>query len=202
MNLKSLSLHTMYCLKCRKQTADKNPQTSEIKGRPITKAVCAICGTAKQQFTKKSSTQAGRGLVLDAVNLWRRKNCGGRARDLLPGEKHAACYSYIGPGTRIDLPEVRNYPPYDKVDAIGRTHDLAYEKAFAMTDPQAKKDAIRAADTAMISELKKHGKEGTIAAKAIGLKMKLEDSGKVGQQVIKTVVGKDYTGKGHRRRYG
>ena len=191
----------MYCLKCKAHTADKAPKMEEVKGRMLQKATCAQCGGAKRQFAKKTTTQSGKGIALDVVNLWRRKNCGGKARDLLPGEKHPGCYNYAGPGTVLNAKTLAT-KPYDAVDAVARTHDLAYERAFKMTDPQKKKDAIRAADSEMVSELKSKGLDKTMAAKAIGVKMKLEDSGKLGQTVVKTVVGKDYTGKGHRRRHG
>jgi hypothetical protein len=184
----------MYCLKCQAHTQSKNPKLVSVGGRSVKKATCAQCGGAKRQFASK---QKGAGLALDAVNLYRKTACGGRARPLLPGEKHPGCYNFAGPGTVLNA-QTLAYPPYDAVDAVAKTHDIAYDAAFKMTDPQAKKDAIRAADVAMINELKSKGLQNSLAAKAIGVKMNLENSGGVGRTLVKTFVGKDYTGKGRK----
>lgn len=186
----------MYCLKCKEHTKNSDEKTVSSGGRMMMKASCNQCGGAKSQFMKK---QKGKGLGLAAANLFRKTACGGKARPLLPGERHVGCSNWAGPGTVIN-DQTRNTPPYDAVDAVAKVHDFAYEKAFKMSDPAEKKKAIRAADEAMVSALKSKGLQNTLAAKAIGVKMSLENSGKVGQAVIKTVVGKDYTGKGRRRR--
>lgn len=186
----------MYCLKCKAHTKNADEKTVAKGGRMMMKASCNQCGGAKSQFIAK---QKGKGLGLAAVNLFRKTSCGGKARPLLPGEKHPGCYNYAGPGTVMNAQTLAT-KPYDAVDAVARTHDIAYNTAFKMTDPAEKKKAIRAADEAMVSALKAKGLQNTLAAKAIGVKMSLENSGKVGQAVIKTVVGKDYTGKGRRRK--
>jgi len=138
----------------------------------------------------------GVGLFQTAANIYRKVSCGKKARKLLDGENHPACYNYCGPGTRIDLPEVRNFPPYDNVDAICRVHDLDYEKAFNEKDQNTKMKQIREADDRMIASMKKIGKEANISSLGIKLKKGIENLGDFGKKIIKTVVGKDYVGKG------
>lgn len=188
----------MYCLKCQAHTANKSHTLASVGGRHVEKAKCAQCGGAKRQFAAKPK-QKGKGFALDAVNLYRKTACGGRARPLLPGEKHPGCYNFAGPGTVMNEQTLAT-KPYDAVDAVARTHDIAYNSAFKLTDPQAKKDAIRAADTAMINELKSKGLQNSLAAKAIGVKMSLEDSGGVGRAIVKAGVGTNYVGKGKKRK--
>jgi hypothetical protein len=186
----------MYCLKCKAHTQSKNRTLASAGGRHVEKATCAQCGGAKRQFA--AAKQKGKGFVLNAANLYRKTACGGRARPLLPGEKHPGCYNFAGPGTVMNEQTLAT-KPYDGVDAVARTHDIAYNAAFKLTDPQAKKDAIRAADVAMINELKSKGLQNTLAAKAIGVKMTLENSGGIGRALVKAGVGTDYVGKGKRK---
>lgn len=48
-------MEEIYCLKCRKHTANKEkPEEHEILGRPVLKAICAVCGVKKGRFVKKS----------------------------------------------------------------------------------------------------------------------------------------------------
>ena len=61
------------------------------------------------------------------MNQYRKKYCNGLARPLLPGEYHPLCQNYTGPGTRMDLPEVRNFKPYPGgIDECSRIHDESY----------------------------------------------------------------------------
>ncbi len=52
----------------------------------------------------------------------------------------------------------------------------------------------------MINELKSKGLQNTLAAKAIGVKMSLENSGGIGRAIVKAGVGTDYVGKGRKRK--
>src|SRR4051794_2504683 len=103
--------------------------------------------------------------TLKLRNAIRRRVCGPGARDLLPGEKHAPCQNFTGPGTELDglVPNdprrrrVRDFPPYPGgIDACSREHDLLYEKAFAMTDLQARARAVRSADEVAIACYGRH----------------------------------------------
>lgn len=44
----------MYCLKCKKATANagKPVMTTTANGRRMAKSTCAVCGTKKSQFVK------------------------------------------------------------------------------------------------------------------------------------------------------
>lgn len=53
----------------------------------------------------------------------------GRPRPLLDGEYHVGLANFEGPGTRIDLPEVREAKPVNWEDAAAKKHDLAYYNA-------------------------------------------------------------------------
>ena len=48
------------------------------------------------------------------------------SRPLKDGEFHVLASNFCGPGTRIDLSEVKNYKPLNRPDAVCREHDLAY----------------------------------------------------------------------------
>jgi len=122
----------------------------------------------------------------NVANLYRRNFCNGRARPLLDGEIHPSCFNYCGPGTRIDLPNVRNYPPYNDIDEICRTHDLEYERANNY-EPADKEHLIREADEKMLRNIEQYpNEEGYNLAKlVIKAKNKLED---ITPSLIKTIL--------------
>jgi hypothetical protein len=93
----------------------------------------------------KHLKKLGNGLYQDIANVYRRNACDGKARDLLDGELHPLCNNFLGPGTRIDLPEVLNYPPYSKVDNCARDHDIAYLEAWDKPKKE-KENLIKKAD--------------------------------------------------------
>ena len=51
-------------------------------------------------------------------------------RYLKNGETHAPLHNFTGPGTRIDLPEVRNFKPYNGIDACSKIHDFQFVKIW------------------------------------------------------------------------
>jgi hypothetical protein len=79
-------------------------------------------------------------------NGLRKRLCHGRARDLYEGELHAPCHNYTGPGTRMDIPLVYNYQPYNEIDNCSRLHDIDYDGIFRMPAGKEKEQAIREAD--------------------------------------------------------
>lgn len=79
------------------------------------------------------------------ANLYR-KFAGSRSRPLERGEFHYGFHNYTGPGTRMDLEKVRNFPPYNNIDACSRTHDLDYGLAFAEPDMEKRALMVREAD--------------------------------------------------------
>ena len=79
-----------------------------------------------------------KGIYQDVTNFYRRNFCNGKSRPLLDGEFHPLCANFEGPGTKISLPEVRNFPPYNGVDSVAKQHDLDYFEAFKLPvgDPE------------------------------------------------------------------
>ncbi len=91
-----------------------------------------------------------------ASNAYRKLFYGPEARQLLEGELHPSIpvpFNFCGPGTRIDLPEVRNFKPYNEVDSVCKQHDIAYHDASGKPN---KAELIRQADKEMLKELEKY----------------------------------------------
>lgn len=87
------------------------------------------------------------------ANSLRSLSCDKGARKLQDGEIHPGCFNFCGPGTKIELPEVRNYPPYNEIDSICKTHDIEY---FDAKNKPNKEQLIRQADNKMLNDLEKH----------------------------------------------
>lgn len=124
---------------------------------------------------------AGNGLASRAfqvsANVYRKLRCGNKSRQLYDGEYHPLCSNYCGPGTRVDLPEVRNFPPYNEVDNVCRNHDLDYNEADKLQGEERYKK-FREADEKMLRDLEQFKNIEpyySIAKKAISLKVKGED---------------------------
>jgi hypothetical protein len=102
-----------------------------------------------------------------------------RSRRLYEGELHVPLHNFTGPGTRMDLPEVRNFPPYNDIDACSKEHDLEYEKIKKMKgiSKEEKAKLIKGADRKAIECYDKHKDEyGYSLAKAgISGKMSVEN---------------------------
>lgn len=128
-------------------------------------------------------------LFRKGANLYRRNYCDGKARQLLDGEYHYGCHNFTGPGTRIDLPEVSNYPPYNDIDNCSRIHDIEYEQY------RGQPDKIRKADEDAIKCYNKYpDQNGYLVAKSgINGKMALEN---VLPIVIKSIAP-DFSGVGY-----
>lgn len=127
-------------------------------------------------------------------NQYRKRFCDGRARPLKYGELHPLCANFEGPGTRIDLPEVRNYPPYNKSDACSKQHDLAYEKASKEKDSKLREQIIRKADEEIIkclSQIQDEEPYKSLGLAGIESKIKLED---LIPTLTKLISGKSYFG--------
>ncbi len=124
-----------------------------------------------------------------AANEYRKRNCNGKARPLLDGELHLLCSNFSGPGTRIDLPYVRNYEPYNEIDKCSRTHDFNYEDIKRLKDPAERALEVQKADQKAIDCYDKHKDEGIyqILAKA-AIKGKLTID-----KLISLLTGKPFT---------
>lgn len=122
------------------------------------------------------------------ANAYRRNFCDGKARPLQKGEYHWGCHNFTGPGTKIEQAKVRNYPPYNNIDACSRQHDIDYEEALKKPDKE-RIDLINKADKKVLECYSKYPKENgyTVANLGINGKMKLA---KVLPLVSKSVFGK------------
>lgn len=118
---------------------------------------CEICGSGPYQ---------------KVANLYRKLACKGKARQLYDSEYHYGCHNFTGPGTRIDLPDVLNYAPYNNIDGCSKQHDIDYLNAH--NNPEG----IRQADEKVINCYNKYPKDNgyNIAKLGINAKMKLEDA--------------------------
>lgn len=117
-------------------------------------------------------------LFQSSANAYRRQFCNGKARDLYEGEVHPLCANFLGPGTRIDLQEVVDFPPYNKADSVARKHDLAYNDAFLHYSGKAREKKIREADKDFLAEIEEAKDEEpyySIGKYGIGAKVALED---------------------------
>ncbi len=80
-----------------------------------------------------------------------------RSRLLYPGEYHIPLHNFTGPGTRMDLKEVREFPPYNDIDKCSMIHDNEYEEIKNLSKKSSKdkanlikesdKEVIRCYDT-------------------------------------------------------
>ena len=133
------------------------------------------------------------------------KNTGNKRpiRYLKRGEIHVKNHGFTGPGSRIDLPEVRNFPPYNNIDACSKVHDLEFDRIFKMPQGMARKRAIRTADKKAIECYSKYpNEEGYRLAKGgINFKMAAED---LAPELFDKVMGEAYRGigSGYRQRGG
>lgn len=137
----------------------------------------------KNYYKKLKKMEAGGNiaskLYQTGANAYRRTFCNGKARDLYDGEIHPFCANFMGPGTRINLPEVRNYPPFNGADRVSKNHDLAYEQAFKLSGDE-RKEAIRKADEIFLKDIEQYKNEQpyySIGKSGIKLKENIEDIG-------------------------
>lgn len=153
-----------------------------------------LANIVKNEFIKLMSNNyiVGEGLYQNILNQYR-KQFYPRVRPLLDGEYHLPKHNFTGPGTRIDLEYVRNYAPYNDIDACSKEHDLAYLEASKQSNPVTKAKMIRDADIKAIACYDKYKKEDGYDLAKLGIenKMKLEN---FAPGIMKNLTG-DYFGK-------
>lgn len=165
--------------------------------------------TITNRSPPQAPAQNGDGIYQSLQNIGRKKaikNGDKNVRLLLDGEMHlgAPIYSsYTGPGTRTDLPPIRNAKPVDPIDAISRIHDIEYGdiKRGAMT-PNQKANAIRQADLKAIAGYERvkdapANRPGhyRIASQGLKAKIRAEDlAGKVPLGIGKAIVRNGFDG--------
>lgn len=126
------------------------------------------------------------------ANQYRKRACDGKSRPLLDGEKHIGCHNFTGPHTRIDLPEVRNFKPYNGIDACSKQHDLDYNNTKDLAGIE-KKRAIRKADIEVLACYEKHQKDSGYTVAKTGIKSKMLAEGLV-PDLVEKIAGPEYTG--------
>src|SRR6478736_4727110 len=126
-------------------------------------------------------------------NFFRKKFCSGKARPLYQGEIHPQCQNFTGPGTRIDLPDVLNYTPYNNIEACSKVYDLEYNEIDKIKDPKEKMKQVRFADEKVLKCYDKYPKEQAhnLAKFFISNKVNLEN---ISPSIIKKILGEAYTG--------
>ncbi len=103
-----------------------------------------ILGVMKDE--KKLGGSIASKLYQKAANLYRSIYYP-TSRKLLEYELHPYGANYLGPGTRVDLDYVRNYPPSSPVDDCARTHDIEYYNIKRSNrSPEDKARAIQDSD--------------------------------------------------------
>ena len=114
-------------------------------------------------------------------------------RYLKRGEIHVPNHGFTGPQTRLDLAEVRNFPPYNNIDACSRTHDFQFNEIFKMPEGPERRQAIRNADKEAIECYDKYPNEDgyRLAKMGINNKMRLED---LSPQLFNMIMGEAYRG--------
>lgn len=114
-------------------------------------------------------------------------------RFLQEGEVHLGLHNYTGPGTRVDQAAVRNFKPYNEIDACSRTHDLQFDKIFKMPLGRERSEQIRAADREALACYERHkGADGyRLASAGINTKISLED---LSPTIFDKIMGESYRG--------
>ena len=114
-------------------------------------------------------------------------------RYLEEGEIHLPNHNFTGPGTRIDLPAVRNFAPYNGIDDCSKTHDIEFNEIFKMPLGKERSEKIRQADLKVLECYNKYPDvDGYRLAKlGINSKIKLED---LSPSIFDSIMGQDYRG--------
>jgi len=114
-------------------------------------------------------------------------------RYLKQGEIHVPNHNFTGPGTRIDLPEVRNHAPYNNIDACSKVHDIEFNEIFKMPNGPEREQMIRNADIKAVECYRRYADEAgySLAKNGINSKMALED---LSPSVFNVVMGEAYRG--------
>ena len=149
---------------------------------------------AQRTVDQQESQQTGTGLLgrlhTSAVDFGRRNLCPKETAPNYPGENHAPCANFCGPGTRVYDRIARGDKPVNSADAACKQHDLDYAKseedqrAGKLTREQMKR-RVREADDRMLKSVARTKGEGglmsrfhhAVGKQVISAKKKLEDAG-------------------------
>lgn len=167
------------------------------KGRGIGADAFNYVKENKEEIAKKA--YENRGKIFQTVSNAQRfvsKNIKRNPRPiryLKEGEIHAMNHGFTGPGTRIDLPEVRNHKPYNNIDACSKVHDIEFNEIFKMPLGKERSEKIRQADRKVLECYDKYPNDSgyTLAKLGINSKIKLED---LSPAIFDQIMGEDYRG--------
>jgi len=114
-------------------------------------------------------------------------------RYLKEGEIHVMNHNFTGPNTKIGLPEVRNFKPYNNIDACSKVHDIEFNEIFKMPLGKERSEKIREADRKVLECYDKYPNESgyTLAKAGINSKIGLED---LSPTIFDKIMGEDYRG--------
>lgn len=181
-------------MSCKKLTDTNNMVLIKLKNNKHRLAgKCELCKNKKSQFVGEGFftnilSKIGKKAFQQIANFMR-KPFNEKTRPLLLGEFHYGKHNFTGPGTRVDLPEVKNFKPYNNIDNCSRTHDLDFLRIFEMKDTKKREKAIRKADKKAIKCYQKYPNEDGFLAGMIGLNSKIGIEN-VSPQFAKFLLGK------------
>lgn len=107
------------------------------------------------------------------ANIYRAKNGTKNTRPLEFGELHYGLHNFTGPGTRLDLPQVRNAKPYNDIDNCSKIHDLDYEYISKNYQGPERAKKIHEADQKAIDCYNKYKNEDGYKPALLGISGKL-----------------------------
>jgi len=115
-------------------------------------------------------------------------------RYLEKGEIHLPNHNFTGPGTKIELDHVRNFSPYNEIDACSKVHDIEFNRLFKLPlGSKERVEGIRKADREALECYSQHkNQEGfRLAYGGINTKILLED---LDPNLFDKLMGKEYRG--------
>lgn len=127
------------------------------------------------------------------ANQYRKRYCDGKARPLYKGELHPGCQNFTGPGTRIDIPEVANYKPYNNIDACSKVHDFEYNNIKNIDGADNKKRAVRFSDEKVIDCYDKYPREQAHDSAKFFIKNKINLEN-FSPSLAKSILKEEYVG--------
>lgn len=169
----------IHCLKCKHKTKTNNLKIFKNENKHRVMGTCDECFQKKNQFIGEGLANHIKNIGLLAfqktANKLRKPN-GKTVRKLLKGEIHYGKHAFTGPGTRIDLQKVRNFPAYNNIDECSKQHDIEYQDAFNEPNKKKRQKMIRDADKKAIKCYNKYKNEDgyNVAKTGINSKMNIE----------------------------
>ena len=151
----------------------------------------------KEDIAKKIYDNRGKAFmyVSNAHRFYEKYKKGNKKpiRYLKEGEIHVPLHNFTGPNTRIDLPEVKNFQPYNNIDACSKKHDLIFHELFKLPLGKERSEKIRQADKEALECYSKYPTEQgyQLAYNGINSKIALEN---ISPMLFDKLMGQNYRG--------